>query len=154
MSKGVRDVLLGLCSLAMCGLLWWETSKPQYQADKVQDYGFDPAFFPRILLGVWVVLSVLVLVRALKVWNERVDGQRWARLAGSIAITVGYVSLMSLIGFALASMVFAIAIQLFLGLRGPVLVPAIAVTFPLATWYSFVYLLAIPLPTSPWFTRF
>ena len=100
------------------------------------------------------MLSVLVLVRAAKIWGDRIDGQRWGRLAGSIAITIGYVWLMSLLGFALASMVFAVAIQLFLGLRGPVLVPVIAVLFPLVTWYSFVYLLAIPLPTSPWFTRF
>lgn len=153
MRKGVRDIIFGTCMLAVGGLLWWETSKPRYQADKVQDYGFDPAFFPRVLLGLWFLLTIVILARSVVVWSQEVEPQNWGRLAGSVVLSAAYIWLMDGIGFLFASVAFAIAIMVFLGLRRPMWIGLVGVLFPLLTWYCFVFLLQIPLPTSPWFVR-
>ena len=152
-SQGLRDILFGAFAL-MCGaILWWETTKPKYQVDKVQDYGFDPAFYPRILIVIWVVLAIAIAVRGLKRMTVRMEPQRWFMFLGSAALTAAYMIAMDLIGFLFSSIAFALLIMPFLGFRKPLVIGLVAVLFPLATWYCFVFLLKIPLPTSPFFTR-
>ena len=117
MRQGFRDMLFSLGMLGVAGLLWWETSRPKYQADKLQDSGFDPAFFPRIMLGLWVIIGVALLVRSFKSWTVPAEAQNWPKLIGSLVLVAFYAA------------------------------------FPLITWYTFVHLLSISLPVSPWFTR-
>lgn len=153
MRKGVRDIIFALSMLGLGALLWWETTGAQYEAGAVQDYGFDPAFFPRILLVLWIVLSLVILVRSWLVWSERIESQKWLRLAGCMLLCVVYVALMHAVGFLFASIAFAFAAMSFLGLQRPVWIALVGVLFPLLTWYCFVHLLQLPLPHSPWFTR-
>lgn len=153
MSQGLRDVVLGtfalLCSLA----LWWETTKPQYHGDNFQDYGFDPAFYPRILIAIWALLAIGVALRGLREMNVPMPEQNWLPLGGSVVIVAAYMVAMDYIGFLFASVAFSFVIMPFLGFRNPIIVGLVAILFPLATWYCFVFLLKIPLPTSPFFVR-
>lgn len=153
MSRGLRDILFGLFALAFAGVLWWETTKPQYLSDNAQNYGFDPAFFPRILIVLWALLAVSIVVRGTQLMRDPMPEQNWFPLAGSVLITTGYLSLMNVVGFLFSSIAFAAVLMPFLGFRRPIIVAVVSVLFPIAVWYSFVFLLKIPLPTSPWFTR-
>ncbi|MEZ5738058.1 MAG: tripartite tricarboxylate transporter TctB family protein [Burkholderiaceae bacterium] len=153
MRQGLRDLLFSLLMLGIGGFLWWETTKDSYQQDKMQDYGFDPAFFPRILIGLWMAMAVVILLGSFRDWAARMEGQRWGKLAGALALTSAYAAAMHVIGFLFASIPFSALMMVWLGFRRPVIVMAIAVLFPLLTWYSFVHLLNIPLPVSPWFSR-
>lgn len=139
--------------LVIAGLLWLETSRPAYQDATVLGYGFNPGFFPRILIGIWAALAVLLVLRALPRWRVPIDRPDWHGVAGVVVITAGYVALMREIGFLFASMAFALALMLVLGYRQWLVVLPVALLFPLVTWYTFVFLLQIQLPTSPWFVR-
>ncbi|MGB7299703.1 MAG: tripartite tricarboxylate transporter TctB family protein [Burkholderiaceae bacterium] len=153
MNAGPRDLLFGLAMLAVGALLWWETTKPKYLADKMQDYGFDPAFFPRILIGLWILTALAISVRALKVWQLPGESQNWPRLLGVFALTGCYAWAVAEIGFLMASIAFTPLCILFLGYRRPIPILLITLVFPLATWYCFVFVLKIQLPVSPWFSR-
>lgn len=139
--------------LAGGGLFWWEMSKPRYQVDRMQDFGFDPVFFPRILIYIWLGLALLMVVRALVSPGRSDPGQNWSAVFGTIALVLLYAAAIGFVGFLFASVPFAAALMLFLGFRRPLIVAAVALLFPLATWYCFNFLLSIPLPTSPWFVR-
>ncbi|MGE0205178.1 MAG: tripartite tricarboxylate transporter TctB family protein [Hyphomicrobiaceae bacterium] len=152
MSKGLRDVLFSLAMLLAAGALWLEMQKPQYEGSG--PFGFGPIFFPQILLTLWVILAVLMLIRAFAVWREPAPDMAWWVFIGLAVATGLYIYLMGQIGFALSSIVFLAVVIPALGYRHPIVVPAAVVLFPLITWYAFVYLLGIPLPTSPWFARF
>ena len=152
-TRGLRDIWFGAFAIAVGALLWWETTKPKYQVDKVQDYGFDPAFFPRILIVMWILLAAAMILRGLTRLKLPADEQDWRTLAGALACTFAYAAAINWIGFLFASIAFAAVIIPLLGFRKPLIALAIASLFPLATWYCFVFLLKIPLPASPWFTR-
>jgi len=153
LQRSIRDIALGLAMLAGGGLFWWEMSKPRYQVDRMQDFGFDPVFFPRILIYIWLGLALLMVIRALLSPGRSSAGQNWVTVIGTIVLILLYAAAIGFVGFLFASVPFAAAFMLYLGFRRPLIVVAVSLLFPLVTWYCFNYLLSIPLPTSPWFVR-
>ena len=153
MQRSIRDIAFGLVMLAGGAVFWWEMSKPRYQVDRMQDYGFDPVFFPRILIYIWLGLALLMVARALLFTGRAGDSQNWGAVLGTILLVLLYAGAISFVGFLFASVPFAAALMLFLGFRRPLIVGAVSLLFPLVTWYCFNFLLSIPLPTSPWFVR-
>lgn len=149
----IRDTAFGGGMLLISGLFWLETRKSQYQVAKEQDYGFDPAFFPRILLLLWALLSAVIILRALVSETEEVEAPLWHRFVYAVALTAFYMLAMNYIGFLFASIPYTAAFMLVFGYRHRVIMPLVAVVFPTVTWWIFVFPLHIPLPVSPWFTR-
>lgn len=153
MRVGVRDTSFGAVMLAAAGLLWLETGKEAYQEGGVLGYGFDPAFFPRILIVLWSAAALLLILRSIAFWAEQAAAPRWGMAGLAVALTGLYVLLIGKIGFLFASMAFMALLMPLMGYRRlPVILP-VAVLFPIAVWYTFNFLLFIPLPTSPWFVR-
>lgn len=148
-----RDTAFAGGMLLINGLFWMETRKSQYQVAKEQDYGFDPAFFPQILLILWALLSVAIFLRALLSKTEEVEAPLWHRFIYAVVLTALYLLAMDHVGFLFASIPYAAAFMLIFGYRHPVIMPLVAVVFPTVTWWLFVFPLQIPLPISPWFTR-
>lgn len=140
--------------LAINLLLWMESLKPQYSNAQEQDYGFSPAFFPQILLSVWTLLCVVMIVRSLILAKTEVAAPLWGKLFAAFVITGIYVALVDQIGFLMASVLFSAGFMYIFGYRRPVILTAVAVIFPVTTWWVFTHLLQIVLPTSPWFTNF
>ena len=140
--------------LAVNILLWRQSLKPEYADAQAQDYGFSPNFFPQILLSIWALLCVVMIVRAVILVRRDDEPPLWGRLFIAVALTAVYIFLVGEIGFLLASIPFAAAFMLLFGYRQPVVITAVTLVFPVATWWIFTELLKIYLPTSPWFTSF
>ncbi len=153
MSKGFQDCAFSVSMIVIGAWLWWEAIQPRYQTSAAQDYGFSPTFLPRILIGMWIVISLILLIRSFGLWSRRVSGSEWKTLGLFVALVFAYVGLMTQIGFLFSSIPFAICAMWFMGFRRALPVALIATAFPLAVWYGFVFILKIPLPYSPWFSQ-
>jgi len=149
MIKYNRDVLFCLLMLMLNAVLWLEMSS--YSKDSLLDYGFDPVFFPRILLIIWAVLCVALTLRARRVVDATENGLRGRRMLISMTIVIVYVLLMSVAGFIASSVLFMAIFAIFVGdVRR---VPAItaAFLFPLGLWYLFSQVVSIAPPSpAPW----
>lgn len=154
MTSRTRDIAFACAMLAINILIWMESLKPQYSDAQAQDYGFTPAFFPQILLSIWALLCVVLIVRSLVLARTEHAAPLWGRLFSAFLITGAYIFLVDQVGFLLASIPFAAGFMFIFGYRNPVVMAAVALVFPVATWWVFTHLLQIVLPTSPWFTSF
>lgn len=153
MRRDRLDVIFGAAMLVVAGFLWREAARLAAGDTGFFGFGFDPGFFPRILLGFWALLAAVVLARGLRGAAGRTETPQWGRLALLMGLTALYVLGITTIGFAFASVAFLLVLLPVLGCRRPVVVLPVAVIFPLVTWYVFVFFLQIVLPVSPWFDR-
>lgn len=151
MRRGTLDIVYGLLLASIGGFLFWETTDPKYADTMGLGVASNPAFYPRILLAAWVGLSVILMLRGALAQQEVVPAPQVGRLAATIGLVALYTGAIFLIGFLFASILLCAALMVVLGFRHPLLVAVIATAGPLAIWYTFVFLLRIPLPTSPWF---
>ncbi len=145
-----RAVFGGVLCLLAAGLLT-HTYDPHYE-DMGIGAEFGPMFYPRILLILWIGLSIGLVIEAMLLRQRPVAEQRWGMLAGTLFLVAACTFLLSAIGFLFASVLFCVAACLFLGYREPVGLVLTGVIFPFCTWYLFHEILLIRLPTSPWFT--
>lgn len=154
MNSRIRDLVFTSVMLAINAFLWWQSGRPRYSNALAQDYGFDPNFFPKILLSIWAVLCVILIVRALVISQPDSPTPLWGRLLTAFILTAVYIFLVGQIGFLLATFPFAAAFMLLFGYRQPVVISTVTVIFPIATWWIFTKILKIYLPLSPWFSTF
>lgn len=154
MRRGTLDVIYALALAGLGGFLLRETLDPRYADTMGLGMASDPAFYPRILLTGWLGLAGILLVRGLLSPGDAIPAPRGGRLVATIAIVAAYTAAISLIGFLFSSVLLSIVLMVMLGFRRPVLVAVIGTAFPLVIWYTFVSLLRIPLPASPWFRAF
>ena len=113
---------------------------------------FGPMFYPRILLIMWIGLSIGLITEPFLGREKDIPRQRWGMLLGMLALVAGCTLLLTEIGFLFASVLFCVTACVFAGYRGPVGIALTGVAFPFFTWYLFHEVLLIRLPTSPWFT--
>jgi putative tricarboxylic transport membrane protein len=151
MRQGTLDLLIGMVLLALALFLLWESTEPRY-AVRVPGHEFGPMFYPRLILGIWLVIAVAITVRGalLMSSDESVQALEWGQLASVIVITGVYMWVVTLLGFVLSSALYIFVVLTLLGFRRPIIVAALSIGFPLVTWSVFQFLLRIPLPTSPW----
>lgn len=153
MRRGTLDLAYGLALLAIGGFLYWETTDPKY-AD-VMGFGMatDPAFYPRVLLTVWLAIGAVLVVRGILRAGEAGESLRWGRLTAIVGATAAYTWATASVGFVLASVGFCLLVAPMLGYRRPVPLLAVGIGLPVLIWAIFTYALQISLPTSPWFGR-
>lgn len=129
--------------------LLWQTAglTSAYAASEL----FGPAFFPRVVLGGLVVVSVLQMAQELMRRRTTVPEER-ARpdvrgFAITLAATIAYVWTMRQVGFLPATLIFQAVIFAFVfgmqNLRGIVLMPVLLTS---VYFVIFLRLLELPLP--------
>lgn len=138
-----------MCLVAV-GLLV-HTFDPHYQ-DMGIGAQFSPMFYPRILLVLWIGLSIGLIVEPFLGGERDVPQQRWGMLFGMLALVAACTFLLTAIGFLFASILFCLTASFYLGYRGPIGLVLTGLVFPFCTWFLFDKVLLILLPTSPWFT--
>lgn len=147
------NLVFGLVMLACAGALWLETLRPQYEGIAALNNGFPPSFYPRILLGIWAAVAVLVIAKSFSATGLAMR-PRVGRLIGAILVTSAYVWLMNEVGFLLASYGFTLIFTLVQGYRNPLVLGAITLVFPSVSWWLMTGPMRISLPSSPWFDAF
>jgi putative tricarboxylic transport membrane protein len=156
-----RDGIAGLICLALSiGMLVLSRGLPQSAFVPM-----GPEFYPRIVLVIMAVLSVMLVASDL--WRQRTQSaaaaaaaepapvKRNYRLVGmTFAVFAGYVVLLPLVGYRVATFLFMVALQSVIdpprGARRWVVVMISAVASAAVTYIVFDNYLSVLLPRGHW----
>ncbi len=156
-----RDGIAGLiCLVLSIGMLVLTRGLPQSSFVPV-----GPDFYPRIVLVIMAVLSVMLIASDL--WRQRTHGpkadtgeepaaeKRNYPLVGlTFAVFAGYVVLLPLVGYRLATFLFMVALQAVIdpprGARRWVVVMISAIASSAVTYVIFDHYLSVLLPRGHW----
>ena len=156
-----RDGIAGLIFLALSiGMLVLTRGLPQSAFVPI-----GPDFYPRIVLVIMAVLSVMLIASDL--WRQRTQSaaaaaaaepapvKRNYRLVGmTFAVFAGYVVLLPLVGYRVATFLFMVALQSVIdpprGARRWVVVMISAVASAAVTYIVFDNYLSVLLPRGHW----
>ena len=130
-----RDVLVGVVILTFCAAVYWITlgfkEAPAALAQNVQ-----PATFPRLVIGVIVVLTLVMMALGFrKRGGRRAMPPLPVYLTG--AMMIGFVVIFDTLGILAAMASFAFVGPLVWGERNILAVAAFAVAFPAMVWLVF-----------------
>ena len=147
MNLSTIERVSGAVLLVASGLLLVEVFGPQYAVSAI-DEGVNPGFIPKVLLSIWVVLSLILVVRPpasdAKI-NVHVD---WKKLAIFTAAIIVYFIAVGAIGFVSATGFFLCLCPIFLGFRpywGGIIFGVLATA---ALWVIFEKAFRLVLPTG------
>lgn len=109
----------------------------------------SPVFFPQIILGLWIALTLIDLIQDLGRRREAQSVDRLLAMIACVGAAMVYVTILTTLGFALSSALFSVVALLLFGVRSPIAILLYAVLVPGALVLVFNHLLGMPLPTSP-----
>ena len=112
--------------------------------------GRGPFFFPRMVLVILLAMMPAVVVGLRRQAQPLPPMKPMNRMLLLIVATGIYCGLIGLLGFLIASVLFAFAVPLLLGRRDFLLLVTIALIYGVAVWLLFEKLFQIILPASPW----
>ncbi|MDP1865219.1 MAG: tripartite tricarboxylate transporter TctB family protein [Bradyrhizobium sp.] len=151
-----RDGIAGLVLLAISLVLLVKS----FQLPSLPIVPVGPGFYPAIVLSFMAVASALLVLQDLMkrapVTVEAGDMPRrnYRLVVIAFAIVGGYVALLPLLGFRVATLLFVGALQAALGrprtMRQWLVVAAIAVGTALASYFVFERYLLVLLPRGAW----
>lgn len=118
------------------------------QSFSASDLAQSPMFFPRIILTLWIGLSVIALVQTIRSDVRTTPIASWARIGVILVAALIYTNLIGSEGFFLPSAAFALICLPAFGIRNPLIVIAFAILVPGALVLLFNHSLGMPLPTS------
>ena len=152
MSPGRKTVVAGAAFLVFWGAL--ATYAALLPAKTAVSLSYDPVFFPALLIGLGIVLSLIIIGQGF-VENRRVtdapqkpDAPHNARRVLAMVIVVGALfAAMPTFGFLVTGAIFVAVFTFILGYRNWPVIAALAVLGPIAVWLVFTYGLKAPLPT-------
>ena len=156
-----RDGFAGLICLALAiGMLVLTRGLPQSSLVPI-----GPDFYPRIVLIIMAVLSAMLIASDL--WRQRTPSTNAAAGAGpaperrnyrlvglTFAVFAGYVVLLPLLGYRIATFLFMVALQAVIdpprGTRRWVVVTVSALASSAVTYVVFEHYLSVLLPRGKW----
>lgn len=140
------DIGIGTALIMLSGWMFWYAGR--YKELTVHGYG--PDLFPRILASLMLVLAVGLIVNAHLGYSlpkeDRIDTRGFLRVLASIAICIGYVVLIHILGFASSTFIFLLTLMSLVRQRGVWLRVFASLAVALLVWALFRYFLVIPLP--------
>ena len=142
------DIGVGVGLIILSAWIFWYANA--YRQAAIYYYG--PNFFPQILAIIMAICAIVLILKALQgkalPKQESIYLKGFARMLVAIAICIGYLFLMQVIGFALGTVVFLFVLMMFIGQKGLLKRVASSVLVSLIVWAIFRYFLVIPLPTG------
>ena len=129
--------------------LFWHTFAEQYQPAFTLDNEMSPMLYPRIILGGWSILSLLMFINALRS-TPVVKEFCWKRVFMALGMMLALIVLINLIGFIIPAVLFFLGFALFLGYRKYLIAVCFAVVVPVVIFFIFDRGLGVLLPTCPW----
>ena len=146
-SQKLKQVAFGLVFLLIGSFLMAYSFL--FEIKYTQD--FSPYFFPRIILGLWIVLSTLLVIKpfALKAVETIVDMRMTSFYVAVVLVALLLLSF-EYLGFIPAGIAFFMAYSWFMGYRKPLPLFILSTLTIVITWYVFQTILEIVLPPF-WF---
>jgi putative tricarboxylic transport membrane protein len=149
-----KDTIVALGLMAVAGLYW--LGADQIRVSKLEGI-VGAQVVPKGLAISLAILAVLLIAQAL-LRPRRADGPaaeagEWGahvRAAGMLLIGVGYLALISTIGYVPALALLVLATALYLGQSASAWLVLVAVGLAIFYYLIFVRLLGIPLPPGIW----
>ncbi|MEM9813242.1 MAG: tripartite tricarboxylate transporter TctB family protein [Pseudomonadota bacterium] len=151
MSRLLNERVLVLFVLLLAALALYASSFLGSYSDVGSAH--SPVFFPRIILTIWIGLTLIALVQAVTDAAEAPPISGLLRLLLLVAAVLIYTNLVTRFGFFLTSAVFSTVCLPVFGVRHPLVVIAYALAVPGALVLLFNHTLGMPLPVSP-FTHY
>lgn len=142
------DIGAGIGLIIFSAWIFWYASI----YSKTTIYYYGPNFFPQVLSIAMCICAIFLILRALQGKAlerlDRINSKGFMRMVIAIAICIGYLFLMQVIGFAIGTCVFLFVLMLFIGQKGLAKRSASSIVVSLIVWAIFRYFLVIPLPTG------
>ncbi|MBE9638576.1 tripartite tricarboxylate transporter TctB family protein [Salipiger mangrovisoli] len=143
------DLWIGAGLLLFCGFVSWRTT---YIKQGIGSSAAGPSFLPWLVIGLIALLSVLLIVRALRAERTpetdiMMPGKRvLVAMAGFTLLMICYAAAFMPIGYLPSTLVAFIVGLLLLGERNWLLVVLFPVGMTLAIYFGFTELLSVWLP--------
>lgn len=145
--------IVGGVTLLVTAFLFYHTFDPAYDVS-ILTAGRGPVFFPRILLGLMFVLSVVVMVEGRLEAPRPVSGHQFLLVGATLAVTGLYIWGITAAGFLISTVAYVFVLPWLLGYRKALAIVLLAALYPVSVWYLFEKVFKIILPSSPWFDSF
>lgn len=139
-------ITFALALLLLGGALFAHSFAARYAAMGIGS-PVNPVFFPRILLALWIVLSVIILIEAILTASpSETATHRWQEPLAMIAAVGLSIWAMRWVGYIGVAGPVAFICGWLLGYRRLWILIAISAVFAAGSWWLFDQALGIPLP--------
>ncbi len=142
------DIGVGIGLIICSTWIFWYAGK----YSKATIYYYGPNFFPQFLAIAMSICAIILILNAVRAKSlprlDRIHLKGFIRMVIAIAICIGYLFLMQVIGFAMGTSVFLYVLMMFIGQQGQVKRITSSIAVSLIVWAIFRYFLIIPLPTG------
>lgn len=142
------DIVVGIGLIVLSAMTFWYANT--YREATIYYYG--PNFFPQFLAIAMSICAIFLIINAIKGRSlqrlDRIEVKGFIRMLIAIAICIGYLGLMQIIGFAISTCVFLYVLMMFIGQKGRLKRISSSIAVSLIVWAIFRYFLVIPLPTG------
>lgn len=142
------DICTGIGLIIFSTWIFWYANA----YSKAAIYYYGPNFFPQAIAIAMSICAIILILKAIKgkslETSDRIQLKGFIRMVIAIAICIGYLFLMQVIGFAMSTSVFLYVLMMFIGQQGLMKRIYSSVAVSLIVWAIFRYFLIIPLPTG------
>ena len=142
------DIAVGSGMIIFCAWIFWYAN----EYSKATIYYYGPNFFPQILAVAMIICAIILILNAIRCKSQeksdRIHLKGFIRMVIAIAICIGYLFLMQIIGFAIGTCIFLYVLMMFIGQKGLAKRISTSIAVALIVWAIFRYFLIIPLPTG------
>jgi len=141
-----QDSLIGVCIIAFCAFVFWLTTGFD-EVPPMLSQNVPPTFFPRLVLAIIALLSLMLIVTGLRKESEPKEKIEPAVFVTAAIIAVAGV-LLSFIGTLPTLFLVAIVLPVAWGERRAHLISALAVCLPAGVYLVFSFALGIRFPAG------
>ncbi len=142
------DIGTGIGLIIFSTWIFWYASA----YSKATIYYYGPNFFPQAIAIAMSICAIILILNAIKgksmERSDRIELKGFIRMVIAIAICIGYLFLMQVIGFTMGTCVFLYVLMMFIGQQGLKKRIFSSIAVSLIVWAIFRYFLVIPLPTG------
>ncbi len=139
-----RDFWIGVALLAFCAAAYFVTLSFK-QAPAALAQNVQPATFPRLVIGVIVVLTALLMALGLTARDQQRRRPKLVMMV-TAAMMAGFVFAFDLFGLVTAMALFCLVMPMIWGARPSARLVAFAIAFPAAVYVVFGKLLGVYFP--------
>ncbi len=142
------DIGVGIGLIILSVWVFWKS----YEYRQTVIYIYGPNFFPQLLSVIMGICAIVLIILALRgkalSQTDHIDRHGFVRMIIAIGMSIGYLLLMQVIGFAMATCVFLFTLMAFLHQQGMIKRIFSSIVVALIVWAIFRYFLVIPIPTG------